>query len=61
MRTSLIKRLKITGTGKIMRRPQGLGHSRINKNRKQVMRKKSDRSVSLPTKTIRKKILTLTV
>ena len=57
MRKSIIKRIKITAGGKISRRSQGLGHSRVNKNRKQALRRRGDRSINYPQRVIRKEIL----
>ncbi len=39
------KRIRITRTGKVVRRPMGLGHSRSNKSSTQMGRKKLNRTL----------------
>jgi len=43
---SFTKRFKVTKTGKVLKRKQGLGHSKANKSRKVKMRKKDLTQVS---------------
>jgi len=45
MKKSFSKRIKITGTGKMLRRAMGQGHFRAKKNTTQKKRKKSMRSI----------------
>lgn len=51
---SITKRIKITKTGKIKRRAMTLGHSRANKSRVQMKRKKRMRGLNISTRTIRR-------
>jgi ribosomal protein L35 len=46
-KSSVKKRIEITKTGKIKRRAMGLGHSRANKNRGQILRKKKKRDLNI--------------
>jgi len=39
MRTSIKKRIKISATGKVLRRKMGLGHNRSRKSNVQMRRK----------------------
>jgi|GEM_PF-1058320 ribosomal protein L35 len=43
---SYIKRIKVTKTGKLLRRKKGLGHSRAKKSRKIIKNKRSMASIS---------------
>lgn len=43
---SFTKRFKVTKTGKVLRRKQGLSHSKANKSRKVKMRKKDLKRIS---------------
>jgi len=45
MRKSFSKRIKITGTGKILRRAMGQGHFRAKKRTTQRKRRKGMRSI----------------
>ena len=45
---SFKKRIKITKTGKLLRRKQGQGHSRANKSRQVIRRKKGKAEVKTP-------------
>lgn len=45
MKKSISKRIKITGTGKILRRAMGLGHCRAKKRSSQLKRKKGLRGI----------------
>lgn len=47
MKKSISKRVKITKTGKILRRAMSLGHSRANKSTTQMKRKKGQRSLAI--------------
>ncbi len=51
---SIQKRLRITKSGKVMRRAPALGHSRGNKNTAQMKRKKNSRGLNLPTEKIKR-------
>jgi large subunit ribosomal protein L35 len=53
VRRSALRRFKITGTGKVMRRSQGMRHLRANKSKKQIRRYKVPVEV---TGTVAKKI-----
>lgn len=44
---SVSKRIRITKTGKVIRRPMGLGHSRSNKSSTQMGRKKLNRTLAV--------------
>ncbi|MBI4033978.1 MAG: hypothetical protein HY378_00305 [Candidatus Brennerbacteria bacterium] len=52
-KNSIGNRIKITKTGKIRRRAMGLGHSRANKSRGQILRKKKNRGLNIPKKSIK--------
>jgi ribosomal protein L35 len=45
-KNSVTSRVRVTKTGKIMRRAMALGHSRSNKTPLQMMRKKRSRGLS---------------
>ncbi len=45
---SVSNRIKVTKTGKLMRRKMGLGHFRSKKSGKEIHRKNDDSSVSKP-------------
>ena len=45
---SVQKRIRVTRSGKVMRRAMALGHSRANKNSTQMKRKKGARGLNLP-------------
>ncbi|MDP3015181.1 MAG: hypothetical protein AAB698_01445 [Patescibacteria group bacterium] len=45
MKKSISSRIKITKTGKILRRPMGLGHCRAKKRTTQMKRKKGLRGI----------------
>jgi ribosomal protein L35 len=53
-KSSVKNRIKITKTGKVRRRAMGLGHSRANKSRGQILRKKNKRDLNIPGKTIKR-------
>jgi ribosomal protein L35 len=53
-RKSIKKRIKITGSGKLRRRATGLGHSKANKSRKEIKRKKGARGLNFSTRNISK-------
>jgi ribosomal protein L35 len=53
---SVSKRIKLSKSGKVSRRPMSLGHSRSNKSGTQLGRKKSNRGLVLPISTIKKYI-----
>jgi len=53
---SVSKRIKLTKTGKVSRRPMSLGHSRSNKSGVQLGRKRANRDLILPMSTIKKYI-----
>ena len=42
---SVSKRIKITKSGKVLRRAMALGHSRVNKRTVQIKRKKNARTL----------------
>ena len=48
------KRIKLTKNGKIKRRAMGLGHSRANKSRVQILRKRKKRDLNFPERNITK-------
>ena len=48
MNKSVIKRIKVTKTGKLMRRNMGLGHFRSKKSGKEMGRKTNATGVSKP-------------
>ena len=43
--TSVTSRIRVTGTGKLIKRTMGIGHNRAKKSRKQLQRK-TDNSVN---------------
>lgn len=43
--TSVTSRIRVTGTGKLIKRTMGVGHNRAKKSRKQLQRK-TDNSVN---------------
>ncbi len=47
MKNSVSKRIRITKTGKLMRRAMVLGHSRANKSTTQMKRKKVMRGLAV--------------
>lgn len=49
---SISKRVKISKSGKILRRAMTLGHSRANKNSVQMQRKKHGRNLEIRAKRI---------
>lgn len=53
MKKSAAKRIKITKTGKVKRRAMGLGHSRANKRRVQILRRRKKRGLKIPGKSIK--------
>lgn len=53
MKDSISNRIKVTKTGKIRRRAMALGHSRANKRRIELRRKKGARGLNLPRKMIK--------
>ena len=57
MRKNFSKRIKITKNGKIIRRARGLGHSRANKSAQEKGRRRSPRSLGIPTRLVRKRLL----
>lgn len=50
MKKSISDRIKITKTGKILRRTMGIGHCRAKKRSAQIKRKKSFRSINIGKK-----------
>ncbi|MEK7465524.1 MAG: hypothetical protein AAB631_01985 [Patescibacteria group bacterium] len=54
MNKSIKKRITITSTGKIRRRAMALGHSRTNKNSRQMQRKKNTRGIDITSRVITK-------
>jgi ribosomal protein L35 len=52
MKNSISDRIKITKKGKIKRRATALGHSRSNKSKIQILRKKKHRGLQMPKKKI---------
>ena len=56
IKKSITKRIKITKRGKVKRRPMGLGHSKTNKNAKQLLRKQGERHLGLSSKVINKNL-----
>lgn len=54
MNKSIKKRIQITSTGKIRRRSMALGHSRTNKNSRQMKRKKLSRGIDITSQVITK-------
>jgi ribosomal protein L35 len=57
MRSSLSKRLKVTGSGKIMIRSSKIGHNRLAKNGKKIRAMRKDREANTTyTKFIKKVI-----
>lgn len=55
-RKSVTKRIRVTKTGKVMRRAMSLGHSRANKANREMKRKKHSRSIDIPDKVIKRYI-----
>ena len=53
MKKSISKRIRITKSGKIIRRAMSLGHSRANKRTTQIKRKKGARSLSMSVNKIK--------
>lgn len=54
MKKSISNRIRITKKGKILRRAMALGHSRGNKRKVQMLRKKNARGLNIPKTTITK-------
>jgi len=54
MKKSFSKRIKITKSGKILRRAMALGHNRANKRQVQIKRKKLQRGLAFNTKVLKK-------
>lgn len=54
MRKSISKRIKITGTGKILRRAMGQCHFRAKKSSSKLKRKKNTRTIQDLAKKINK-------
>ncbi len=54
MKNSVKDRIKLTKRGKVKRRAMALGHSRVNKRRIQILRKKKERGLNIPAKIIKK-------
>ncbi len=54
MRKSVSNRIKITKTGKVLRRAMGLGHFRAKKRSAQIKRRKGLRTIKQEEKNIRK-------
>lgn len=54
MKKSVTKRIKRTKTGKVRRRAMALGHNRNNKTKIQKLRKKSERPLSIKSKTLKR-------
>lgn len=50
MKKSISSRIKITKTGKILRRAMGLGHCRAKKRSAQMKRKKGLKQISIRSK-----------
>ncbi len=50
---SVQKRVRITKSGKVLRRAPALGHARGNKNTTQLKRKKNARGLNLPMEKIK--------
>ncbi|MFH2019707.1 MAG: bL35 family ribosomal protein [bacterium] len=50
IRKSLSKRIRVTGTGKVIRRAQNMRHLRANKTKSQVRRMKATQFLSGATK-----------
>ena len=53
MNKSLTKRIKITGNGKIVRRPMAVNHFRTRTNAKSIRNKRKSRSLNFPLKTLK--------
>jgi ribosomal protein L35 len=49
---SITKRIRITGNGKIVRRPMGVNHFRTRKSAKNVQSKRKTLSLGISTKSI---------
>ena len=56
MKKSISQRLKITGSGKIIRRAMGQGHSRARKRAVQLQRRKKSRGLIEGIKIIQKNL-----
>jgi|GEM_PF-791090 len=52
MKKSLSKRIKITGTGKLIRRSMAVNHFRTRKSTKNIRQKKKNRTLDYPRKEI---------
>jgi ribosomal protein L35 len=52
MKKSISSRIKITKTGKILRRPMGLGHCRAKKRTAQMKRKRGLKQINIKSKII---------
>ncbi len=50
---SILKRIRITKTGKVVRRAMGLGHSRANKSSTQMGRKANNRTLGAHTRILK--------
>ncbi|MCL4399740.1 hypothetical protein M1506_00480 [Patescibacteria group bacterium] len=53
MKKSISSRVKITKSGKVVRRAMALGHSRANKRTTQIKRKKGARILEIDVKKIK--------
>jgi ribosomal protein L35 len=57
MRSSLSKRLKVTGTGKIIIRSSKIGHNRLAKNGKRIRAMRKDKEANATYTKFIKKII----
>ena len=57
MRSSLSKRLKVTGSGKIMIRSSKIGHNRLAKNGKKIRAMRKDKEANATYTKFIKKII----
>jgi len=53
MNKSITKRIRITKTGKIVRRSMGIGHFRTRTTQKNIRNKRKSRSLNFPMKTLK--------
>jgi len=53
MKKSISKRIKVKKSGKVLHRANALGHSRANKNTRQMKRKKNERNLYIKAKEIK--------
>jgi len=54
MKKSITKRIKLTGTGKVIKRHMAMSHFKVRKSSKQMRRKKPSQMYSSDVRTLRR-------